>query len=361
MSELRLDSIHKRYRNRDVLETIDLTVEDGEFCVLLGPSGSGKSTLLNIIAGLTAPDAGRVMIDGRDVTRLAASTRDVSMVFQSYALYPNLTVAENIAFPLRARGMRRSEAASRVAATAEILRIADLLRRKPWQLSGGQQQRVAIGRALVRRSSLFLLDEPLSSLDATLRAELRSEIKRLHRVDGRTTIYVTHDQIEAMTLADRIAVLDNGRLLQVDRPQAVYERPVNRRVARLVGTRDMNFLEGNMCLCGGAPGIRASSGNWHVELPNSLRGFREGRPAVIGFRPEHGELLPPTARSGIPAEIATIEYTGPDCYAVAAAEGREITVRVERGHWARPPANVRISPNTDYLNIFCRDSGARLN
>ena len=361
MSRLRLDAVEKCYRGKTVLSEVGLEVEDGEFCVLLGPSGSGKSTLLNIIAGLDAPDRGHILLDGRDMTEQPPQARDVSMVFQSYALYPNLSVAENIALPLRARGASRKEALTRVSDVAEMLKLSDLLARKPAQLSGGQQQRVAIGRALARTSSLFLLDEPLSSLDATLRSELRAEIKRLHRVAPRTTVYVTHDQIEAMALADRIAVLDDGKILQHDRPQVIYERPADRRVARLVGAREMNFLEGRLHLDDGMPYLRPRSGAWQIPLSLQPSEFQEGRPAMVGFRPEHGALLPDGTDQGVPARVAAVESTGPDRYVTAVTEGRELSIRLGQHDMVGPDAYIRVVADPALLSIFCSEKGRRLN
>src|SRR5690349_8403381 len=226
------------------VDALDLEIPDGELMVLVGPSGCGKSTALRMIAGLEQPTSGTIMIGERDMAGLSPGARDVAMVFQSYALYPHMSVRDNLAFPLRRRRMGKDEIGRRVAAMAEMLELADLLKRKPAQLSGGQRQRVAMGRALIREPVAFLLDEPLSNLDAKLRTELRAELKRLHRRLGTTMVYVTHDQIEAMTLGDRIAVMDRGRLLQVGTPEEIYGRPCNEFVARFVGSPAMNLLPG---------------------------------------------------------------------------------------------------------------------
>jgi multiple sugar transport system ATP-binding protein len=243
MSGVKFAAVQKAYGDVDVLKGIDLTVESGEFLALVGPSGCGKSTLLRCVAGLEAPSTGRIFIGERDVTDVAPQDRDVAMVFQSYALYPHMTVAENMGFALKLRGDAPDKIAGAVRATAEMLGLENMLTRMPKELSGGQRQRVAMGRAVVRKPKVFLFDEPLSNLDASLRGQLRVELKRLHRELGSTMIYVTHDQVEAMTLADRIAVLDDGVLQQVDAPMTVYNSPTNRFVAGFIGTPPMVFLE----------------------------------------------------------------------------------------------------------------------
>ncbi len=244
MATVELCGISKTFAGavRPAVAPTDLRIGDGALLVLVGPSGCGKSTLLRMIAGLEEPTAGRVLIDGRDVTRVAPRDRDMAMVFQSYALYPHMTVAENLAFGLKMRGVRRAERDRRVAACAAELGLAELVSRRPRELSGGQQQRVALGRAIIREPKVFLLDEPLSNLDAKLRAEVRVSLKRLHAKLGATMVYVTHDQVEAMTLGGRIAILDRGVVQQVDAPLVLYDRPANRFVAGFLGTPPMNFL-----------------------------------------------------------------------------------------------------------------------
>src|SRR5262245_559663 len=263
-----------------VLDKLSLEVAQSEFIVLLGPSGCGKSTLLNAVAGLLEIDGGQVWIGERNVTWEEPKDRGVAMVFQSYALYPRMRVRDNLSFGLRVAGRPRAEIEARVKSAAEMLRLGPLLDRRPAQLSGGQRQRVAIGRALVREAPVFLFDEPLSNLDAQLRAELRVEIKRLHRRIGATMIYVTHDQIEALTLADRIAVMQGGKIQQLDTPQTIYARPANRFVAAFVGSPAMNFLNGRM------GGGRFAGDDFALPLPHH-GGAEDGRPAVLGIRPEH--------------------------------------------------------------------------
>src|SRR6266576_3118588 len=246
MAEVQLTGVEKRFDGVRVLESLDLVVADGEFVVLLGPSGCGKTTALRIIAGLEPPTAGRVLIGGRDVTNLSPRERDVAMVFQSYALYPHMSIEDNIGYPLRIRRVPERERATAVAAVAASLEISHLLKRRPRQLSGGQRQRVALARAIIRNPAAFLMDEPLSNLDAQLRVQMRLEIKRLQQDLGTTTLYVTHDQVEAMTMADRIAVLKDGLLQQLAPPLELYSRPANTFVARFVGSPPMNILAGSV-------------------------------------------------------------------------------------------------------------------
>jgi sn-glycerol 3-phosphate transport system ATP-binding protein len=292
------------------VEALDLEIADGELMVLVGPSGCGKSTALRMIAGLEGPTSGTILIGERDVAGLSPGARDVAMVFQSYALYPHMTVRDNLAFPLRRRRMPRDEIGRRVAATAEMLELGDLLRRKPAQLSGGQRQRVAMGRALIREPVAFLLDEPLSNLDAKLRTELRAELKRLHARLGTTMVYVTHDQIEAMTLGDRIAVMNRGRLQQVGTPNEIYRTPCNLFVARFVGSPAMNIF------------------------PGPLVG--RGADVTAGVRPEAmhraGELP-----GGIPLELEAdvVEPLGSDVYVHGYAGGEAVVARL--------PGNVQVS------------------
>ena len=281
-----------------VLKAFDLDIGEGEFIVLLGPSGCGKSTLLNCIAGLLEPSTGQIFINGKNVTWEEPKDRGIGMVFQSYALYPQMTVEKNLSFGLRVSGMAKTEIEKRVARAAEILQIQPLLQRKPGALSGGQRQRVAIGRALVRDVDVFLFDEPLSNLDAKLRADLRVEIKRLHQRLGNTMIYVTHDQIEAMTLADRIAVMKGGVVMQLDNPTEIYNRPQNKYVAGFIGSPEINFLEGVV------DGENFTTGGVSIPLVGyQFAGARTSGPAWFGMRPEHiasgdaARHLPYTAES----------------------------------------------------------------
>ena len=283
-----------------VIDALDLEVADGEFLVLLGPSGCGKSTLLNAIAGLLEVSGGRIEIDGVDQTWASPRDRNIGMVFQSYALYPNMSVANNLSFGLRARGMPRAEVNERLQRAAALLQLEPLLARKPSQLSGGQRQRVAIGRALVRDARVFLLDEPLSNLDANLRASLRRELKLLHQRLGATMIYVTHDQVEALTLATRIAVLHHGRIQQLGTPAEVYARPANRFVAGFMGAPGMNFRDGTIRTGGSGPRFTASG--LDVDLRDYDFGAAppgDGEPVVMGIRPEHLRLAAGADGSGV--------------------------------------------------------------
>ncbi len=281
MSFVELQGVRKTFGPIEVVKGVDLEIESGEFVVFVGPSGCGKSTLLRIVSGLEEISGGRIAIDGRDVTDLPPGDRRVAMVFQSYALYPHMTVHENMAFALRMGGTPRAEVEKRVAEAARILQIEALLERKPKQLSGGQRQRVAIGRAIVRKPKVFLFDEPLSNLDAALRAQMRVEIARLHAEIGATMIYVTHDQVEAMTLADRIVVLNQGRVEQIGSPLDLYERPANRFVAEFLGQPRMNFVDVSAASAAGRLALSLPRGGT-IELPGVAPGSarREARPRV---------------------------------------------------------------------------------
>jgi sn-glycerol 3-phosphate transport system ATP-binding protein len=284
MAEVRLQDLHKSFGDTRVLEGVSTVVPDGSFVVIVGPSGCGKSTLLRMIAGLEHPDRGNISIGGRDVVQLEPGDRDLAMVFQNYALYPHLTVAENIGFGLSVRGVPRAEIARRVAHAAETLHIGELLSRRPRQLSGGQRQRVAMGRAIVREPRAFLFDEPLSNLDAKLRVIMRTEIKRLHRQLGATSIYVTHDQVEAMTLGDRLVVMNNGVIEQEGAPLEIYERPATSFVGAFIGSPPMNLFDARVTDKGidldGSAFIETHASHGPGVLPDRAR---------LGIRPEHFE------------------------------------------------------------------------
>jgi multiple sugar transport system ATP-binding protein len=289
MSSLLIKDLRKSYGSVEVLKNINLSAQSGEFIALVGPSGCGKSTLLSIIAGLESVTSGEIRIDDRLINNEAPKDRDIAMVFQSYALYPTMSVRENMTFGMESRRVPKAEQDQAIARVAALLQIEPLLNRKPSQLSGGQRQRVAMGRALVRDPKLFLFDEPLSNLDAKLRIEMRTEIKKLHQNVGKTTVYVTHDQIEAMTLASRIAVMHKGVLQQYDTPKAVYERPVNRFVAGFMGSPTMNFLEATVLREDGQAAVLLKGGNG-VALPlpeGSGTDLRQGQEVIFGIRPEH--------------------------------------------------------------------------
>ena len=314
-----------------VLKTLNLDVAEGEFVVLLGPSGCGKSTLLNCVAGLLDISEGRIFIKGKNVTWEEPKDRGIGMVFQSYALYPQMTVEKNLSFGLRVAGLPKEEIAKRIARAAEILQIEPLLQRKPSALSGGQRQRVAIGRALVRDVDVFLFDEPLSNLDAKLRTELRVELKRLHSGLGSTMIYVTHDQIEALTLADRIAVMSGGVIQQFATPKEIYRRPVNRFVAGFVGSPSMNFLSGQVTSNGGVPAFALPDGRMI-----DLNGYEfsgtpgEGRKAALGVRPEQMQFHPTGGRvSNLPATFTIVEPMGSDNLIWGQVGNETMSVRID--------------------------------
>ncbi|WP_082484559.1 ABC transporter ATP-binding protein [Rubellimicrobium mesophilum] len=308
MSGLSLVNLTKFYGSVQTLKGIDLALDEGEFLVLLGPSGCGKSTILNIIAGLLEPTSGDIRIGGRSVLGVHPKDRDIAMVFQSYALYPNLTVARNIGFGLEMRGIPKTQRAAAVASVAETLQISALLDRRPAALSGGQRQRVAIGRALVRNPAVFLFDEPLSNLDAKLRMETRTEIKRLHQSLGKTMVYVTHDQIEAMTLATRIAVLNGGQLEQLGTPEEVYRRPASLFVANFIGSPGMNLLHGRI----DAGKFVTTGGEASIFLPPGYTHLAQGRSVVLGIRPEEVALASSNDPSALVARVDVVELTGPE-------------------------------------------------
>lgn len=316
MTEVRLEKLTKRFGGSEVLKAIDLTIHSGEFFTIVGPSGCGKSTLLNLIAGLEDPSQGTIAFDGRPVQQLGPRERDVAMVFQSYALYPHMTVYENLAFPLRMKKRPADEVKGKVRDTAELLGLAAVLERRPRELSGGQRQRVALGRAMVRHPRLFLLDEPLSNLDAQLRIEMRSELKRLHRALKATMIYVTHDQAEAMTLSDRIAVLHRGVVQQCGTPKGVYDRPANLFVAGFIGHPPMNLLPG-MLRSDPAPSVSFGAGSglrFNAAVKDRLRAVPEDGRVVLGLRPEHVRLRAAAADRERTVRLELIEPMGSEVW-----------------------------------------------
>ncbi len=338
MAEVRLEGLCKRAGSAEIIPDLTLTIHDGEFFVLVGPSGCGKSTLLHLIAGLDAPTTGRIWFDGRDVTLLAPRERDIALVFQSYALYPHMTVAENLAFPLRVgprtADLDRQRIEEEVGRVAGLLGLEPLLGRRPRELSGGQRQRVALGRALIRKPSVFLLDEPLSNLDAQLRAGMRAELRRLHDELGITMIYVTHDQTEAMTLADRLAVLDHGRLQQVGTPQDLYDLPGNVFVAGFIGYPSMNTFEASV------DGQEAVAGSIRMPIPAGAT-LDHGNAVTLGVRPEDirvqtikgsGAISDNERKSGTREVIGAVRLIEPT--------GGQIWVTCEVGPYDRP-ASVR--------------------
>ncbi len=309
MPEVRIEHISKHYGDAPVLHDFSLTIHDGEFFTLLGPSGCGKTTLINLVAGLDHIDSGEIYFDERQVSTLSPKDRDVAMVFQSYALYPHKTVAENLAFPLRVNKQPKAKIESEVRRVSALLGLAGLLEKKPAEISGGERQRVALGRALIREPAVFLMDEPLSNLDAQLRVQTRAEIKQLHRTLKRTTIYVTHDQDEALSLSDRLAVMDRGEVIQVGTPEEIYRAPAHLTVAKFIGSPQMNMIPGR--LMPGTP-LQVDVGSTHIavcssELPEQSM-EPEPREVIVGLRPE--DIRVQQASKGQGARVLDIEHTG---------------------------------------------------
>ena len=344
MGAIHLNAVEKWFGEVQVIKGIDLQIDDGEFIVFVGPSGCGKSTLLRMIGGLEDISRGTLDIDGRDVTAEPPSKRGLAMVFQSYALYPHMSVRDNMGFSLKTAGAPKEEIAQQVDAAAEVLKLGPYLDRRPKDLSGGQRQRVAIGRCIVRDPTAFLFDEPLSNLDAALRVEMRLEIAKLHHRLKRTMIYVTHDQVEAMTLADRIVVLEFGRIAQVGTPKELYERPANLFVAQFIGSPKMNILpcvtlDGRFTLAGGGSGA-----------------FDSERPAVsLGVRPEHITLTDPNDAHAS-GTVEVVEYLGADCFVVVdCGELGSIMLRTDGDTTVQPDDRVGLSFNPDKLSFFDAD------
>ncbi len=354
MAGVSIRNLGIRFGGHEVISGLDLDVAEGEFLVLLGPSGCGKSTLLHSIAGLVDVAAGSIAIDGRDMTWTDPSERGIGMVFQSYALYPTMTVERNMSFGLRVAGVPKAEVDRRVAKVAQMLQLEPLLARKPSQLSGGQRQRVAIGRALVREAGVFLLDEPLSNLDAKLRAELRRELKLLHKRLGATMIYVTHDQVEAMTLATRIVVMKGGRIQQTGTPGRVYERPANRFVAGFLGSPGMNFVEGTLHAggCFESSVLRLSLAGYPFAQPPAA-----GRMAVLGVRPEHVRLDPEGPHDAI---VQLVEPMGNHQVAWLDAGGSVLAALLPESTALRADEKVRFAVDTARVSVFDRESEQRL-
>jgi multiple sugar transport system ATP-binding protein len=337
VSALSIRNVRKTFGATEILKGINIDIESGEFLILVGPSGCGKSTLLNMIAGLDSISSGEIYIGDRLVNALSPKDRDIAMVFQSYALYPNMTVRRNIAFGLEMRGVAKAEQASIIARVAQTLQIEHLLERKPAQLSGGQRQRVAMGRAIARNPTLFLFDEPLSNLDAKLRVEMRTEIKLLHQRLRTTTVYVTHDQIEAMTLGDKIAVMKAGEVMQFGSPQHIYDDPVNLFVASFMGSPSMNFLRCTVQSLNGGAGVCLQTGEqtYVVPVTNAQSALRErvGQEVIVGIRPEKlTHKVDFLANSpnfySITAKVEVTEPTGADTLLVVRVNGKDMVCRV---------------------------------
>ena len=347
MPGLRFTGVRKDYGPIRALRGLDLDVADGELLVLVGPSGCGKSTALRTAAGLEDVTEGSIHIGERDVTRVVPSERNVAMVFQSYALFPHLTVAENIGFGLRARKMPGAEARLRVQKAAEKVGCADLLARKPFELSGGERQRVALARALAREPDVYLLDEPLSNLDAQLRVQMRAELKLLHQQVGTTMVHVTHDQVEALTMGDRVAVLRDGVIQQTARPDELYRRPGNRFVARFIGSPSMNVFRGRV----DNGSLRA--GPFTVSTPPALA---RGDDVDVGVRPEHLSV----GGEGVEAEVVVVELAGNEAYLHLTCDGESLVVRVSPELMPGVGERVRVQVDAERLHLFDPETGERV-
>jgi multiple sugar transport system ATP-binding protein len=342
---------------RPAVNEIDLLVKDGEFLVLVGPSGCGKTTTLRMLAGLEEVNEGNILIGDRDVTQVPPKDRDIAMVFQNYALYPHMTVAENMGFALKIAGVKKDERAARVLEAAKLLDLEPYLDRKPKALSGGQRQRVAMGRAIVRKPKVFLMDEPLSNLDAKLRVQTRTQIASLQRRLGVTTVYVTHDQVEAMTMGDRVAVMKDGVLMQVDTPRALYERPANVFVAGFIGSPAMNLLELKIV----AGGVQFGTGS--IKVDAAVLGKTKAKTVTVGLRPE--DLVLTTKGNGISVEIQVIEELGADAflYGNTTIEGKKIDIiaRVDAKNHPMAGETVNLIPQGGITHLFDINTGLRLN
>jgi multiple sugar transport system ATP-binding protein len=364
MAALELCNVRKSYpgSNHDTLKDIDLKIDDGEFLILVGPSGCGKSTLMNCIAGLEEITGGEIRLDGADISGASPKDRDIAMVFQSYALYPTMTVQENIAFGLKMRKVPAAKIEEEVSRVAKLLQIEHLLGRKPSQLSGGQQQRVAMGRALARRPKIYLFDEPLSNLDAKLRVEMRTEIKLMHQRLKTTTVYVTHDQIEAMTLGDKVAVMKDGIVQQFGTPKEIYNNPANLFVASFIGSPPMNFIP--LRLTRQADGWRAllESGQDRCELPLSLADGQslEGREVILGIRPEQISVGTEADLPSLRAEVQVIEPTGPDTMIFVSLNQTKVCCRLAPDAAPNPGESLMLQFEPEKVLLFDAQTGERL-
>ena len=354
MAGVTISDVHKHFGSTHVIRGVNVDIADGEFCVLVGPSGCGKSTLLRMIAGLEEISAGEIAIGGKVVNRVPPKERDIAMVFQNYALYPHMTVRDNLSFALMLAKQSRAEIDGRVKKAADILGLAQLLERYPRQLSGGQRQRVAMGRAIVRDPQVFLFDEPLSNLDAKLRVQMRTEIKELHQRLKTTSIYVTHDQIEAMTMADKIVVMKDGVVEQTGDPLSLYDQPSNTFVAGFIGSPAMNMV----------PGTARTNGDARIEFPGNVtlplpHGAKasDGQKVLYGMRPEHCML---TQDSGLPAEVVVVEPTGADTQLYCRFNGQELASLIRDRVTCRAGDRIRLKPDLGRAHLFDAATGARL-
>jgi multiple sugar transport system ATP-binding protein len=353
MASVVIRDVRKAFGTTAVIHGVNVTIDDGEFVVLVGPSGCGKTTLLRMVAGLENITRGEIRIGDRVVNNLPPKERDIAMVFQNYALYPHMTVRANMAFSLKLRGAPVDEIDTRVKRAAEILGLTQLLDRFPRQLSGGQRQRVAMGRAIVRNPQVFLFDEPLSNLDAKLRVQMRMEIKELHQRLRTTTVYVTHDQIEAMTMADKIVVMHNGLVEQIGAPLDLYDRPENIFVAGFIGSPAMNMIPGHIRANGGI----SFEGRDGVRFPLAdAPAASDGKPAIFGVRPEHFTL----AEDGAEAQVQIVEPTGSEIQIVAKLGGTDVIAVFRERHKIKPGDKIRLKPDRRMVHLFDQDTGKRL-
>ncbi|MDE0303816.1 MAG: sn-glycerol-3-phosphate ABC transporter ATP-binding protein UgpC [Albidovulum sp.] len=356
MASVEFMEVSKSFGHVEAVTDIKISIDDGEFAVLVGPSGCGKSTLLRILAGLERATRGSIRVGGKVVDDLPPKDRDVAMVFQNYALYPQKTVAANMGFPLKMRGTDRKEIERRVQETAKILGLEDLLKRYPKQLSGGQRQRVAMGRAIIRNPSVFLFDEPLSNLDAKLRVRMRAEIKEIQQRLKTTTVYVTHDQVEAITMSDKIVVMRSGRVEQVGGPLDVFDRPANRFVAGFIGSPAMNFLDGKIISSGTGPEFVTESG-LTCRLPEGcVRDLSQC--ASIGIRPEHIDLADEDVANAFNLRISVVEPTGADTMIIARSGTDELSALIKGRHAFDPGDSILLKPLPGMLHYFAQDGTA---
>lgn len=354
MAALEIRGVKKFFGSTQVLHGVDITISDGEFVVLVGPSGCGKSTLLRMIAGLEEISAGEIAIGNRVVNQVPPKERDVAMVFQNYALYPHMSVYDNMAFSLKLAKAARRTVEERVDRAAQILGLSNLLDRYPRQLSGGQRQRVAMGRAIVRNPQVFLFDEPLSNLDAKLRVQMRTEIKELHQRLKTTSVYVTHDQIEAMTMADRIVVMHDGRVEQIGNPLELYDCPANLFVASFIGSPAMNLLRGVYRTDGGEPRVEFADGS---RLPAPAACVRDGQTVICGVRPEHLSLA--GAGEGLPGKIHVVEPTGADTQVISRVGSSDLCAVFRERHAFRPGESISLKAEVSRIHLFDAEGGAR--
>jgi multiple sugar transport system ATP-binding protein len=354
MASVEIRDVHKSFGSVEVLHGVSIDIEDGEFVTLVGPSGCGKSTLLRMIAGLEGISRGEIAIGDRVVNKVAPKERDIAMVFQNYALYPHMTVAENMAFSLKLKNAPAAESEARVKRAAEILGLVPLLSRYPRQLSGGQRQRVAMGRAIVRDPQVFLFDEPLSNLDAKLRVQMRAEIKELHQRLKTTTIYVTHDQIEAMTMADKIVVMHDGVVEQIGKPLDLYDRPGNLFVASFIGSPAMNLLKGRT----GGNGRALFEGAGGLSVPLAPTAAGNGtEPVVLGIRPEHLRL----SDDGFDVTVSVVEPTGSEIQVIGRTPGGEdVVANFRERHAFTPGETIRLAADPQLIHLFHGETGIRL-